>query len=59
MKQYKVDLVYLGLKTTLDLRRVVAMSHPKGGKFVIYFENAIWTVEENQFENIYNAWLAI
>ena len=40
MKQFKVELVYCGLKTTLDLRRVVAISHPKGGKFLIYF--ALW-----------------
>ena len=59
MKQYKIDLVYMGMKTTLDLRRVVAISHPKNGKFVIYFENAIWTIEENQFKSVYDAWMAV
>jgi hypothetical protein len=59
MKQFKVELVYCGLKTTLDLRRVVAVSRPKSGKFLIYFENAVWSVNESEFENVYNAWMAL
>jgi hypothetical protein len=59
MKQFKVELVYCGLKTTLDLRRVVAISHPKSGKFVIYFENAIWSVDEKEFDSVYKAWMAV
>ena len=37
MKQYKIDLVYIGMKTTLDLRRVVAISHPKKRKIRYLF----------------------
>lgn len=59
MKQFKVELVYCGLKTTLDLRRVVAISHPKSGKFLIYFENAIWSVDEKEYDSVYKAWMDV
>lgn len=59
MKKYKIEFEYLGIKTTVDLRRVVAVSRPKGGKFLIYFENAVWSVNESEFENVYNAWMAL
>lgn len=59
MKKYKIEFEYLGIKTTVDLRRVVAVSRPKSGKFLIYFENAVWSVNECEFENVYNAWMAL
>lgn len=59
MKQFKVELVYCGLKTTLDLRRVVAISRPKSGKFLIYFENAIWSVDEKEYDSVYKAWMDV
>lgn len=59
MKKYKIELVYMGIKTTLDLRRVVAVSQPKNGKFLIYFENAVWSVGEGEYDNVYNAWMKI
>jgi hypothetical protein len=59
MKKYKIEFDYMGIKTTVDLCRVVAVSHPKSGKFLIYFENAVWSVNESEFENVYNAWMAI
>lgn len=59
MKKYKIEFDYMGIKTTVDLRRVVAVSRPKRGKFIIYFENAVWSVNESEFENVYNAWMAI
>jgi hydrogenase maturation factor len=59
MKKYKIEFDYIGIKTTVDLRCVGAVSRPKSGKFLIYFENAIWSVNESEFENVYNAWMAI
>ena len=59
MKQFKVEFGYIGLRTTVDLRRVVAISRPKNGKFLIYLENAVWSVEESEFETVYNAWMAV
>ena len=59
MKKYKIEFDYMGIKTTVDLRRVVAVSRPKSGKFLIYSENAVWSVNESEFENVYNAWMAI
>jgi len=59
MKKYKIEFDYMGFKTTVDLRRVVAVLRPKSGKFLIYFENAVWSVNESEFENVYNAWMAI
>lgn len=59
MKKYKIEFEYLGIKTTVDLRRVVAVSRPKSGKFLIYFENAVRSVNECEFENVYNAWMAL
>lgn len=55
MKKYKIEFDYMGIKTTVDLRRVVAVSRPKSGKFLVYFENAVWSVNESEFENVYNA----
>lgn len=49
MKKYKIEFEYLGIKTTVDLRRVVAVSRPKSGKFLIYFENAVRSVNESEF----------
>ena len=59
MKKYKIEFGYKGIKTTVDLRRVVAVSRPKSGKFLIYFENAVWSVNESEFENVYNVWMAL
>ena len=59
MKKYKIEFEYLGIKTTVDLRRVVAVSRSKSGKFLIYFENAVWSVNESEFEYVYNAWMAL
>lgn len=59
MKKYKIEFDYMGIKTTVDLRRVEAVSRPKSGKFLIYFENAVWSVNESEFENVYNAWMAL
>lgn len=59
MKQFKIKLNYLGLVTTLDLRRVVAISDVRNGKFLIYFENAVWSVGESEFDSVYNAWIAV
>lgn len=59
MKQYKVDVPYMGYDTTLDLRRVVAISKPKNKKFLIYFENAVWTIPDTEFDRVYNAWMGL
>lgn len=60
MVETKIELVYMGMKTVLDLRRVVAIAHPKDGKFLIYFENAVWRLyEETDFQRIYDAWMAL
>lgn len=59
MNENKIELRYNGWTTTLDLRRVVAITKPIDGKFLIYFENAIWTVGESQFEHVYNAWMKL
>lgn len=59
MKKYKIEFDYMGIKTTVDLRRVEAVSRPKSGKFLIYFENAVWSVNESEFDNVYNAWMAL
>ena len=59
MKQFKIKLNYLGLVTTLDLRRVVAISDVRNGKFLIYLENAVWSVGESEFDSVYNAWMAV
>jgi hypothetical protein len=32
MKKYKIEFDYMGVKTTVDLRRVVAVSRPKSEK---------------------------
>lgn len=60
MTETKIELVYMGLQTVLDLRRVVAMTRPKDGKFLIYFENAVWTLYcVGDFDRVYNAWMAL
>lgn len=59
MKQYKIKLLFMDSETTLDLRRVVAITSPKSGSFVIYFENGVWNVVESEYEHVYNAWMAL
>lgn len=59
MNENKIKLRYNGFDTTLDLRRVVAITNPDGGTFLIYFENAIWAVGQSQFEHVYNAWMKL
>lgn len=59
MKKYKIEFDYMGIKTTVDLRRVIAVSRPQNGKFLVHSENAVWSVNESEFENVYNAWMAI
>lgn len=59
MKKYKIEFDFMGIKTTVDLRRVVAVSRPKRGKFRVFFENGDWWVNESEFENVYNAWMAL
>lgn len=57
MKEYMIEFNYRGYDTVLDLRRVVAITRPKNGKFLIYFENAIWSVDESEFDDVYSSWL--
>ena len=59
MKKYKVEFSYHGGVVTLDLRRVVAVTKPSKGTFLIYFESVIWVVNESEFETVYNAWMNI
>jgi hypothetical protein len=59
MKKYKIEFDYKGIQTTVDLRRVVAVTRPRNLQFLIYFENAEWLVNESEFENVYNAWMAL
>ena len=59
MKKYKVEFSYHERMVTLDLRRVVAVTKPSDGTFLIYFESALWGVNESEFETVYNAWMNI
>lgn len=60
MKENKIAFVYCGVMTTVDLRRVVAISEPEdSGMFRIYFENAIWRVRDSEYEKVFNAWVAL
>jgi len=58
MKERFVSFEYEGVETTVDLRRIVAISKPLPiGKFLIYFENAVWSVDESHHNRVCNAWL--
>lgn len=59
MKEFRIEFEYLGRRTVVDLRRIVAMAYPKDGEFLIYFENAVWRVGERWFDGVYKAWCAI
>lgn len=59
MKKYKVEFSYNERMVTLDLRMVVAVTKPSNRAFLIYFESAIWVVNESEFETVYNAWVNI
>ena len=59
IKERFVSFEYEGVETTVDLRRIVAISKPLPtiGKFLIYFENAVWSVDESHHNRVCNAWL--
>jgi hypothetical protein len=61
-KTYFKAILAAFLAVVVDLYYSVkenAFSWLKSGKFLIYFENAVWSVNESEFENVYNAWMAI
>ncbi len=60
-----------GLPIDLDISRIVAITHKritekstdedgnvisKVESYYIYFENAVWTVQADSYEDVHNAW---
>lgn len=58
MKYFMVEIVYNKWTTLLDISRVVAITKPMNGRFLIYFEYTMWTVNESEFEKVYNAFMS-
>ena len=52
------DVNYQGHVTSVDLRKIVAISKPINGDryFKVFFDNAIWTVSPEQYAALHHAW---
>ena len=60
-KRYFVNINNLGHSITLDLRKIVAISHPnKGDKyFCVYFNNGMWKVSISEHDSLFQSWMAL
>lgn len=59
--KFKITISYQGRATSVDLRKIVAISHTneKDKYFCVYFANIIWKVSVSEHDRLYKAWMNI
>lgn len=58
---FKTIISYQGHVVTVDMRRIVAINHPKEGNkfFRVYFENFVWNVPIEYHDRLYKLWMGL
>lgn len=59
--QFKITISYQGHAITVDLRKIVAINHPKVNDkyFCVYFDNMVWKVAVSEHDSLYKAWMTV
>ncbi len=58
---FKISISYQGRAVTVDLRKIVAINHPKVNDkyFCVYFDNMIWKVAVSEHDSLYKSWMNV
>lgn len=61
INKFKIGIAFNKHVTTVDLRKIVAISKPeeKDSFFKVYFENCVWNLAVEQYQRLFNAWISL